>query len=401
MKGFRDFYPEDKRVQDYIFRVWKEVAESYGYSEVGGPLLEEISLYNKSGEEIPEQIYSFKDKGGRMVAIRPELTPTIARMLNSKSLSKPVKWYSIGRFMRYENPQSGRLREFYQFNIDCLGSESMKADAELIASAVSIMKKFDLTGKDFFIRISNRKLFNDILKKVGIGQGQLGLERQYFKDITRLVDKFCKITKKDFVLSLKDKGIPEKQSKELLKYFTIRDLKDIKIDSEGLKELTELFGYLKDYDILKYCKLDLSIIRGFDYYTSTVFEVFDPTMKYKAIAGGGRYNDLAKGYPGVGYAFGDVVLELFLRARNKIPDLFKDIDYYVAPVNDKYYSKAIKVLGKLREKNSAEIDLSGRKLGKQLDYANKIGAKNVVIVGSEPKVTIKNMKTGKEQRKNI
>lgn len=391
MKGFRDFYPEDKRIQNYIFRVWRQVAEKFGYSDVEGPILEDVGLYNKSGEELPEQMYVFKDKGGRKVAIRPELTPTVARMVGGKSLSKPVKWYSIGRFLRYEAPQSGRLREFYQLNIDCFGSESMKVEAELIASAVLIMKDFGLSSKDFFIRISNRKLFNDILKKIGISKN--------FKDVARIVDKICRYKKQDIIDELKTKNVSEKQAKELLRFFSIKDIDKVDIRSEGFNELKELFGYLKSYGVLKYCKLDLSIVRGLDYYTGTVFEVFDASGKYRALAGGGRYDLLAKGYPAVGYSFGDVVLELFLKDKKKIPKLVKDIDYYVAPVSDEYYSKALKILSKLREKNSAEIDLTGRKLSKQLDYANKIFAKNVVIIGSDKKVTIKNMKTGKEMKK--
>lgn len=394
MKGFRDYYPKEKRIQEYIFRTWKKVAEKYGYSFVEGPLLEPIELYKKSGEEVPSQMYTFKDKGGRLVAIRPELTPSICRMVSGKSLSKPVKWYSIGRFLRYEAPQSGRLREFHQFNIDCFGVDSMKADAEMICSAIDIMKEFGVSKKDFFIRISNRNLFDTLLKKIGISENK--------QDIARLVDKICKISKQDFKLALKDLGLTDKQIKELLTMFKIKDLNKIDIDCKGLSELRELFNYLKAYGVADYCKLDLSIVRGFAYYTSTVFEVFDSSYKYRAIAGGGRYDSLAKGYPGVGYAFGDVVLELFLKDKKKLPDLNKkDIDYFVAPVNSEYYIRALRVLKRLRKENSAEIDLSGRKLGKQMEYANKIGAKNVVIVGKEDKLTVKNMKTGKEEKKTL
>lgn len=391
MKGFRDLYPEEKREQNFIFLKWREIAEKYGFEEIAGPLLEEMNLYNKSGE-LPEQIYSFVDKSGKNLAIRPELTPSVVRMFKTKSLVKPAKWFSIQNFYRYERPQSGRSREFSQLNLDILGCNSIKADAELIITVVDIMKNFSLGKKDFFIRLSNRKLFETLLKSIGI---------KNLKEVSRLIDKKDKISEKDFKLSLKDLGLNEKQIKDLDKILKIKDISKVKIESEGLNELKELINYLKAYGVFQYCKFDLSLVRGFDYYNSTVFEVFDKSKKYRAIAGGGRYN--LEGINAVGFGMGDVVLGLFLKEKKKIRVVNKQVDYYVAPVNDKDYLKAIKVAEKLRSKGIVEIDLVGRNLGKQFNYANSVNAKNVIIVGSKDKgkVTIRDMKTGKEKKVKI
>lgn len=406
LKGTRDFYPAEKRIQNYIFNVWKGVAEKYGYSEIDGPILEPVELFAKSGEEVPEQMYILTDKSDRRLAIRPELTPTIARMVaqKQKEMQKPMKWYAISRCWRYEAPQQGRAREFFQFNIDVLGTDDMASDAEVITTAVKIMQAFGLKKKDFFIRISNRKLLQSLL---------LSLEIEKFQDIYRLIDKIDRMGKNDFKLALKDKGLSSKQINDVMKILSIKELKEVEryeLDNngeEGLKELKELFSYLKAYKVDGFCRLDLSIMRGFDYYTSTVFEVFDAEKEFRAIAGGGRYDNLVDMFEGekcagVGYGMGDVVLELFLRKKKKIPDLVKELDYYVAPVNEKVRKEAIKIAENLRKDNNVEIDLTGRSLRKQFDYANSIKAKNVVIVGEkdlkEKKVTIREMKSGKERK---
>lgn len=408
LKGTRDFYPEEKRVQNYIFNTWKEVAEKYGYSEIDGPILEPVELFAKSGEEVPEQMYILTDKSDRRLAIRPELTPTIARMVaqKQKEMQKPIKWYAISRCWRYEAPQQGRAREFFQFNIDVLGTDNMIADAEIIMTAIRIMRTFKLTKKDFFVRISNRKLLQSLLLS-------LEIKKEKFQDIYRLIDKIDKMNKNDFKLALKDKGLSSKQVDDTLKILSIKELKEIekyeldKNGEEGLKELKELFSYLKTYKADGFCRLDLSIMRGFDYYTSTVFEVFDAEKEFRAIAGGGRYDNLVDMFEGekcagVGYGMGDVVLELFLRKKKKIPALFKELDYYVAPVNEKVRKEAIKIAENLRESYNVETDLTGRSLRSQLDYANSIKAKNVVIVGEkdlkDKQVTLKDMKSGKERK---
>lgn len=371
MKGFRDFYPEDFRILKYIFDTWRKVARKYGYEEVESSLLEPIQLYNKSGDEIPEQIYSFKDKGNRLIALRPETTPSIARMIKDrKDLKLPIKWFSISQCFRYERMQQGRSRSFFQFNLDCLGSKSVKLDAEVIVTLVNILKEFKLNKNDFYIRISNRRLINDLLNELNIKE---------VKDIARLVDKKGKISDKDMKAALRELNLNEKQINGLFELFDVKNLKNLKIKSEGLEELRELFKLLKNYDVDDYCKLDLSIMRGFDYYTGVVFEAFDKKGDFRALAGGGRYDDLA-GLPGVGYGFGDLVLKLFLEQRKKLPVLKKNLDFYLISIDQD--KEVLKLAEKLREKFKVEIDLIGRNLKKQLSYASD-NSRYVVIVGKE------------------
>lgn len=407
-KGTRDFYPEDKRIQNYIFSKWKKIAELYGYEEIDGPILEAQELYVKSGQEIPEQMYVLTDKSGRKLAIRPELTPTIARMVSqNSSLTKPIKWYTISRCLRYERAQLGRTREFFQFNLDCLGSNTQESYAEVLVSLVKIVKELCLTDKEVVLRINNRKLMNSIFEFLKIKKQE---------DILRLIDKKNKMDGKEFKLALKDLKITDRQIFDLLKFLDYKKLTDFnkyKLNSEGKKaidELKELFSLLELYKVNNYCELDLSVVRGMDYYTGTVFELTDKKMELRSIAGGGIYENLVKDMskleiPGIGYGMGDVVLGVLLKKLGKLPDLKKNVDYYIAPINKKMIGKAIEVSEKLRKKYNVEIDLMNRSLGKQLNYANSINAKKVVIIGEkdlkENKVTIRDMKSGKEGKVSI
>ncbi|MBS3107316.1 histidine--tRNA ligase [Candidatus Woesearchaeota archaeon] len=407
LKGTRDFYPKDMAKLNYIFKIWRKVAERYGYQEFDGPMLEPIDLWTaKSGSEIPEQMYRFTDKGNREVAIRPELTPTLARMVaqSQKELSKPIKWYSIPRCWRYESPQSGRLREFFQFNLDALGVESMKADAEVIATAIDIMLELGCTDNDFYVRISNRKLMLSILLS-------LGIKEEGISNVCRVIDKIDKVSEDDFKSMLKEASLTDKQIKALTKILeadNLKDLEKLKLDEEGkgaLKQTAELFKFLEAYGFKKYYRLDLSIMRGLDYYTSTVFEVFDKTKEFRAIAGGGRYDDLVNVFggercPGIGYGMGDVVLGLFLNKLNKLPDFGKEVDFYIAAVKEEQADTAMNLAQKLRKKYTVETDIMERKLMKQFEYADKIKAKKVIVIGEkelkEKKVVLKDMVSGKE-----
>ncbi|MBI4158690.1 histidine--tRNA ligase [Candidatus Woesearchaeota archaeon] len=398
VKGTRDFYPEDMEVENYIFSTWKKVAESFGYKEVEGPILESEEIYRKSGEEIPQQTYSLIDKSGRKLVLRPELTPTLARMIQQrKDLPKPIKWFSIPRCFRYEAPQLGRSREFFQFNIDNLGSESMLADAEIILTSIEIMKKFKLTNKDFYIRISNKKVAESFLISLGI---------KNIKEVSRLIDKKEKLSQENFFLSLRNCGLEKEQITSLYKFLAVKDLESLKeycqtdFGKKGIEELASLFGYLNKFNVRKYCKLDLSIMRGFDYYTSTIFEVFDANGTYRAIAGGGRYDNLA-GIPGIGYGMGDVILELFLKEKNKLKIKSSEKKVYIVYIGDKSLIQSIKVAEKLREFTSVELDVMNKSLSKQLAYADQIKADYVILIGTDElkkkKLRLKDMKTGKER----
>jgi histidyl-tRNA synthetase len=391
VKGFRDFYPEDKRIVNYIFDTWKDIALKYGYEEVDSPILEQVSLYNKSGEEIPEQIYQFKDKGDRDLALRPETTPSIARMIKSNpNLKKPIKWFSISQCYRYERMQKGRSREFFQFNLDSLGNESMQADAEVIATLVQILKSLKLTKRDFYIRISNRKLLDDYYKEFKI------LQR---KEVSRILDKKDKMSESEIKSELKKLKLNNEKIKALFSLFQIKDISEVKIESKGKNELEELFSILRKYKLQDYVQLDLSIMRGFDYYTGTVFEAFDKGNKFRAIAGGGRYDDLA-GLPGIGYGFGDIVLRNYLEDKKLIPELNANVDVFIIPI--KTTDKCISIAEELRNNNlKVAIDLQKRSISKNLEYANKSKIPYVLIIGDDElrkeKVKLKNMSSGEEK----
>ena len=409
VRGTRDFYPEEKRIQNFIFGVWKEVAEKYGYEEVDGPLIEPIELWQeKSGEEIDKQMYTITDQSERKLAVRPEMTPTVARMVSQKQreLPKPIKWYSIQRFWRYEKPQSGRLREFWQLNLDVLGTSEISGDAEVAATAVEIMLKFGLSEKDFYVRINNRKLMKSLLSSLGIADDKI-------KELCRLIDKRDKMQGAEFSTMLSEFGLSPKQLSELMKildspdYFEKIDEKKLDDDGkQGLLEINKMLSYISSFGFLKYCRVDLSLMRGLDYYTSNVFEVFDADKEFRAIAGGGRYDNLVALFggekcPGVGYAMGDVVLGLFLEKKNRIPELKKDLDFFVAATSESLYPKALEIAQTLRKKYSCETDLMGRNFSKQMKYADSCGAKNMIIVGEDElkkdSVKLKDMKTGEEK----
>ncbi len=411
VKGTRDFYPEQKRILNYIFDKWIKVSENYGYEDFDGPLLEPAMLWQmKSGSDIPEQVYSFPDKNKKMLAIRPELTPTLARMVAQKSaeLTKPIKWYSVSRCCRYEAPQAGRLREFFQLNVDCLGSESLLADAEVIATAIAIMQELGCTSNDFYIRLCNRKLIQALLEEFGI---------KNFQDVMRTIDKKEKMNDAEFKQALKQLKLNDKQIKNIFNLIKWDDLKKIDLKNlsatgkKGYEELNEVIKYLKEMGLSKFIQIDFSIMRGFDYYTSTVFEVFDKKQKYRALAGGGRYDNLVKDFggrekvPGVGYGMGDVVMELFLKSIGKLPKLSREIDYFVVFMKPDLINGFLKYVYELRKKYSVDMDLMERNFNKQMNYANKIGAKKVIIVApkewKQNKIIIKDMKTGKQEIKDL
>ncbi|PIU30488.1 histidine--tRNA ligase, partial [Candidatus Woesearchaeota archaeon CG07_land_8_20_14_0_80_44_23] len=274
VRGTRDFYPEEKRIQNYIFAVWKEIAENYGYEEVDGPLLEPVELWReKSGEEIERQMYVLTDQSERKLAVRPEMTPTVARMVAQKQreLPKPIKWFSIQRFWRYEKPQSGRLREFWQLNLDVLGTENVAADAEVAATAVKIMLRLGFTEKEFCLRVNNRKLLKALLLSAGIPEGNL---RELFK----LIDKKDKMPEKEFIAMLSDFGLSKSQLSGISEIME-SGLKKIDAKSlseegrQGLSEISGMLSALGQFGFLKYCKVDFGMMRGLDYYTGNVFEI--------------------------------------------------------------------------------------------------------------------------------
>ena len=389
-KGSRDFYPADFRVREYIFSIWKDVCKSYGYEEYDGPFLESFDLYAaKSGQElVNERLYSFEDKGGRKVAIRPEMTPTLARMVAAKykELERPIKWFCIPNFWRYEKPQRGRGREFFQLNVDILGVEGPQADFEVLSIAIDIMKKFGAKEGMFELRINDRRLMNQLYSDLGLNDSQIST-------LNKNLDK--KLELPEFL----------KNPQEILN----------KLDKQGnagAKSINFVLEAAKKAGIAVFIKFDPTIVRGLDYYTGMVFEQYDLTPgNTRSMFGGGRYDDLLNIFidakiPATGLAIGDVNFLNFLKSWKLLPDLSATTEYLVTvwPSEDKKFMEASqKAVEKLRaDGKTAEIWLdSSTKLEKQLKYADRKGIQNAVIIGenelSQGKVTIKNLKTQKQE----
>ncbi len=404
VKGTKDFFPEDFAIQQYIFSKFKEVAERYGYKQVETPAFEYLDVFKKkAGEEIDEQIFVLKKRGKEELGLRFDLTVPFARMYieKQKSLTKPVKWFYLTRMWRYEQPQQGRLREFYQFGIELFGSNKGEADVEVINLAIDSLKSLGLTNKDFIVKINNRKLLEGLLEFI---------PKNKMDEVMRLIDKSEKIGKKNFELSLKDLKV---DAKKIIKILETKDINKLKTSNEKAKEGLEELKLVLKYLDRKYVKVDLSTARGLAYYTGTVFEIFDKKGKFRAICGGGRYDDLIKKFegtkePATGFGLGLETLGLFLEEKKLIPKLDISPDYYIAPINEKVYKKALAIAERLRKKekdNKVEIDLMGRNLGNQLKYADAISAKKVIIVGekdlAKKQITIRDLKTGKETKVSI
>jgi len=413
-KGMEDYYADKKAVQQKLFNVFREVAIKYGFLEIDSPAMESFKLLSaKSGEEIKQQIFMIEKRGSEEMGLRFDLTVPITRLFVTKQreLVKPVKWFSIGPMWRYEAPQKGRLREFYQLSVELFGSDKPEADAELLNMIIDIMKAFKLTDKDFFIKINNRKLLEGILLTA--------IKKEQLEEVTRVIDKKNKLTDNEFEQELLDLGLdnfkiqrirhaiqfngkPSKVLKEIKKHFA-----DVPEETKkGIEEMENICKLVPE----KYVKLDLSVARGLAYYTGTVFEVFDKQEKFRSIAGGGRYDNMVELFggekcPATGFAIGEAVLTLVLKDLNKLPEPDLGPDYFIAIVSDDVRKEAMELAHKLRKKKKVDIDIMRRKLGKQFEYANSIGAKKVIVVGPDEvkakEFTVKDMKTGKEEKKKF
>lgn len=412
LKGFRDFVPENWAVQQYIFDTWKKVCLSYGFEEYNGPVLEDINIYNKSGGDIGtlgKELYSFTDRGERLIALRPEMTPTVGRMVAEygKSYSKPIKWFSIAQFFRAENPQKGRGREFFQLNADTFGDNGIYSDLEIISLAISIMKAFGATQEMFIVRINNRKFTDFYFKEI------LKIEDKELKQsIIRIIDASPKKDRSWFEDSLIEVG-----GKELIEkidsYLSIdsETISTYKDKSEGALEITQLFELLNSQDLVKYCVFDPSMARGFDYYTGMVFEVFDQNPENRrSMFGGGRYDDLLDIFdepkiPAVGFAPGDMTTRLFLEGWNLLNKNLNNsyTTYYAPMLLSDAYAVLLSVAEKVRAEGntSVRIGLKEEQLSKALSFANKNNIEKVIILGEDEYKSgfykIKHMGTGKEE----
>lgn len=413
-KGTRDYYPEDKRVQNYIFDVWRRVVERHGYQEYGAPLLEPLEVYTaKSGQELAnEQTYSFTDRGDRLVAIRPEMTPSISRMVAARrqELAYPARLYSIANFMRYERPQRGREREFWQLNADLFGADGVVADAEIIELAYRIMTEFGAQNDMYVIRINNRGLINHMMTTY------LGLDGVGSQLMVKLFDRKEKIPEQEFVRQAveifgNDQAEEGMQKIErLLGATTVAELPAELQQEESVRELAELFEYLNEAGVQN-AQFDITLMRGLDYYTGMVFEVFDlHPDNNRAMFGGGRYDGLvglfgAESLPTVGFAPGLTTTELFLRTHNLLPELRPATDICVIAVDDSMPA-ALDVARQLRSEGvSVEVDITDRKLDRKVKAAIKKGLPYLVFVGAnevrEQLYTLKDVKTTDEKKLSI
>jgi histidyl-tRNA synthetase len=393
LPGFRDFLPGDCAARNYIFARWREVARRYGFVEWDGPVLEPTDLYRKkSGAEIVDQLFNFTDKGEREVSLRPELTPTLARAVaaHERTFKKPLKWFSVGQFFRYEKQQRGRLREHYQLNCDIIGESDFAADIELIALCIDILRAFGLTEDDFVVRISDREFWTDFLR-----QQKLPTER--WEEVLQIIDKSGREPREK---------TEEKLGKLAGPVFSIFD----KGGRSG--KLDRLVDGLGARGLAGFVDIDVKIVRGLAYYTGTVFEVFDRAGKLRAIAGGGRYDNLigqmsdgAVSMPALGFAMGDVVLGELLRERpaprEKLEAAVKDqnkIDIYVVIAKETRRADALEQIQELRDRGyRVDYPLTADKVAKQFQTAENARARIALLYGDEwPQVKVKNLASREE-----
>ncbi len=401
-KGTRDYYPEDKRVQNYIFATWRMVVERYGYQEYGAPLLEPLDVYTaKSGQELAgEQTYTFVDRGERVVAIRPEMTPSISRMVAARrqELAYPARLYSIANFMRYERPQRGREREFWQLNTDIFGVEGPLADAEIITMAYEIMKAFGAKDDMFVIKINNRRLIDYMMAHY------LELDAVGAQLMTKLFDRRNKIEAEEFDRQVAeifgDKAAEGAQKiAGLLDVKTVGELPTELLQSSAADEVRQLTVLLSKAGV-KNLQFDVTLMRGLDYYTGTVFEAFDlHPDNNRAMFGGGRYDGLvglfgAEPVPTVGMAPGLSTTELFLRSHNLLPELAPATELGIVVVDDTSLDGALELAKQFREEGvNVEVDITGRKIDKQIKAALKKQLPFMVFVGeTELKEQLFNLK---------
>ncbi len=413
VKGTRDLLPEEMAKRRWVFERIREVFERYNFHEVLTPTFEYTELFKlRSGEEVVEQLYAFDDKGGRNLSLRPDMTSSVARLyVNSfQNAPKPVKWYYIANMFRYEEPQSGRFREFWQAGVELIGSDKVEADAEVIALFV---ESYLATGlEDFTVNIGDRVLLDEFARMLGV-EDDIGL--------MRLIDKKDKMSREDFVGALREFGLSDEGVEKVLALVGIKGLPDEVLPKAEelftsdeakaeIKRLYELVDLLDAYGVSKWIRIDLGIARGFDYYTSLVFEAIAPNdLGIGSIGGGGRYDNLievfgGKPTPATGFAIGIERLIPILEWKGLIPEPKLRPEVYVVPIgkDGEVRRAAVEVVSALRRAGvKADVELTGRRIGKALDYADRLGVPYVVLIGkrdlAEGKITVRNMQTG-EQR---
>jgi histidyl-tRNA synthetase len=394
LPGFRDFLPDDCAARNYIFARWREVARRYGFVEWDGPILEPTELYKKkSGAEIVDQLFNFTDKGEREVALRPELTPTLARVIaaHEREFKKPLKWFSIGRFLRHEKQQRGRLREHFQLNCDIVGENDLAADIELVALCIDVLRAFGFAENDVVVRISDREFWTDFLQQKGVPSDR-------WDELLQIIDK-------------SGRESPENTRAKLGKLAD--PVFAILRDGGRSEKLERLVNGLRARGLADFVTVDVGIVRGLAYYTGIVFEVFDRVGKLRAIAGGGRYDNLiqqlsdsAVSMPALGFAMGDVVLGELIRehgsARAKMQQAItadQKIDIYIVIAKEERRSDALAHVQQLRDRGyRIDYPVASTKVAKQFQTAEQLRAGLAILFGDEwPQVAVKDLTTGEQQ----
>ena len=400
VKGTRDFFPEELRLRNWLFEIWRRTSVQAGFEEYDTCVLEHEDLYiRKAGDEISKQLFSFEDKSGRRLSLRPEMTPSLARLIlqHNKSLSFPIKWFSMPQCFRYERMTKGRRREHFQWNADIIGQPNILAEAEILMLLISACESMGLTKKEFKVFINDRRILNAILTQINVPQ-------DLHSTVMVILDKRDKISSEALVSMLEDTGMSANQVGQLNEYLSNTDLKDLEenlSDTTGVEQLHSLMDMMDTAGCSGYLKFDISIVRGLSYYTGAVFEVNSPEKKHRAICGGGRYDSLLSAFggetvPAVGFGFGDVVVLDVLKELGRFPELPRKLDYTIIPFASEQVGIALKIASELRMRGSVvDCNFSMKKMKKTMRQANESGAAKAILLFpeelAEDKVVIRDM----------
>lgn len=405
-RGTRDFFPEDMRLRTWLFDHWRDVSEQFGFEAYDAPVVEHEEIYiRKAGEEITGQLYNFEDKGGRRLALRPEMTPSLARMILQKgsALSLPAKWYAIPQCWRYERTTRGRKREHYQWNVDIFGVAGMTAEAELLAIIAAFFQRIGLGADDVGIKISSRKVLQSVLKDLGVTDAQ-------FAPVCVLVDKLEKVSREELQGEFEALGLSENTVDQLIATLSIKDLDGLAAvlgeTHEAVQDLRQLWGLAEAYGYADWLQFDASIVRGLAYYTGTVFEAFDRGATLRAVCGGGRYDRLlstfgGKDQPACGFGFGDVVILELLKDKGVLPTLAQVVDDVVFPYNEELRPAAVAVAQALRSTGRrVDLILEKKRTKAAFKHADRLNAERMVLVAPDEwargEVMFKDLKSGEQ-----
>ena len=411
VRGTRDFYPEDMRLRNWLFDNFIAASLLHGFEEYDAPVLEQEELYTrKQGEDITQQLYNFQDKGDRKVALRPEMTPSLARMVMARAgaLPLPIKWFSIPQCWRYERTQRGRGREHYQWNVDIWGTTEISADAELISVIVTFFEEMGLTSDDIVIRISSRKVLEEVL-------GSLGVEGDLFTKTCVIVDKMDKLSSEVIEEQLSELGHSSDVINKIQTILGIKDMDNLRSSledsSSAILELDTLFDLIDAYGMSEWVQFDASIVRGLAYYTGSVFEANDREGKFRAICGGGRYDNLlstlgGKDLPATGFGFGDMVIMEVLKEKGLVPELISGVDDIVIPLSPDLRDIAVRVAASLRlSDRTVDLVLEDKKIKWAFKHAERTGAKRLVLLApdewSRKMIKVKDLETGEEKELSL